>query len=610
MALVASGSVSTSALKRTTGTMPSWTAATIIGFIQIPDYDDGGTPHVQTHLQIGGSGGFLAMRSSSADGFYIYHDWGSWGGSDFLTFTRDRWYAFSMTVGADRVVSIRMKDLVTGTVSTEGGTNPTWASSIAEFWLGNFTYGGTRSWAKFAGWRLFNSKFTEAQVDDEWDSLAAVITSGLLGDWPMDDTASKANNLVDDSGTGNLVETGTAFTVDADLPSLTPPWVDPDYQGSIGATLGLAAATKVNLPAAGSVGVSVALGAGQSYRPRFQAAGSMGVTLGLLAFTTDEGTFAQIGDLSTTVSLSAVTSYYPHFEVAGDIGVALGIDGAPRINYAASGNLGVSLTLPGATTSYRPSFLFAGSIGIGFGINASTSNDGALGMAGELAISLSLEAATSYYPRFVHVGELGIAAAVDSPTAGTPADMSIVGALALNLALESPTSYRTVYAFTGDLSAVLGLSARSLKYVGAGSPHTVVIVADRPTITIARRVPSMTIAARAPSMTIVRRQPVNIHEQTSVTLDVTFRDRDGALNTPASAFYYVVEKESGTKVVDDTQIGALDDEIAITIPHAALKVPSYDGSRSFLAVVVADFGNGDRVPQTHEITADSIPGLA
>lgn len=202
--------------------MPSWTAATIIGFMYL-DPDPPAGPYIETHLQIGGSGGFIALRTGTTDGAYIYHDWGTWGGSDFMTMARGVWYAFSMAVGADRVVHIRFKNLSTGTVTTTGGTNPSWATSITELWLGNFTY-SNRSFSEYAGWRMFNFEMTDTQVDTEWTNLLRQYGSGSLGNWPMSDTASKSNCLIDADSAGNLVEiNGTGFTVTSNLPTLSGP---------------------------------------------------------------------------------------------------------------------------------------------------------------------------------------------------------------------------------------------------------------------------------------------------------------------------------------------------------------------------------------------------
>src|SRR5690606_10567234 len=119
-------------------------------------------------------------------------------------------------------------------------------------------------------------------------------------------------------------------------------------------------------------------------------------------------------------------------------------------------------------------------------------------------------------------GDLYLPLAIGSPI-NVP--VNYPGQLQLALGLSSTVSYTKRFTYAGQLALSLGITAQSYTYTGAGALHFIEIVRSSPRVTIAHSTNSIEI----------ERHPMGIVENTTVTLDISFRDRLGSLVAPATA---------------------------------------------------------------------------
>ena len=201
-----------------TGSMPTWEASTYLGQVKIAADLNVETAFMQVKDS---SARFLAMYTN-ADGTSItlFDDYGSTGtnGVSIHNLTAGKFYGVAIRTTTGRAAKMYVLDHATGTVYTNGGTmNAAYTGALSEIRLGNYAYGSAAN-AAYDGWKMYDAALSDDEVVNELKRKAPVRRANLTGWWPMIGT-TKAEAIKDFTGTGNLVETGTAFAVEDGSPT-------------------------------------------------------------------------------------------------------------------------------------------------------------------------------------------------------------------------------------------------------------------------------------------------------------------------------------------------------------------------------------------------------
>ena len=102
-----------------------------------------------------------------------------------------------------------------------------------------------------------------------------------------------------------------------------------------------------------------------------------------------------------------------------------------------------------------------------------------------------------------------------------------------------------------------------------------------------------------------------VNEKSTAYLSVTFRDKAGAAQAPASAKYRIDDVATGQSVRSDTDIDSPGStvELTLNVDDNALKNP-IAATEQRRATVVAEYGNGDAVRSEYIYEVINLAGVA
>ena len=102
-----------------------------------------------------------------------------------------------------------------------------------------------------------------------------------------------------------------------------------------------------------------------------------------------------------------------------------------------------------------------------------------------------------------------------------------------------------------------------------------------------------------------------VNEKSTAYLTVTFRDRAGAAQAPATAKYRIDDVATGQSVRSDTDISAPDStvELTLTVTDNTLKNP-IAAAEQRRVTVTAEYGSGDAVRSEYIYEVINLAGVA
>ena len=102
-----------------------------------------------------------------------------------------------------------------------------------------------------------------------------------------------------------------------------------------------------------------------------------------------------------------------------------------------------------------------------------------------------------------------------------------------------------------------------------------------------------------------------VNEKSTAYLSVTFRDKAGAAQAPASAKYRIDDVATGQSVRSDTDLDSPGStvELTLTVDDNALKNP-IAATEQRRVTVVAEYGNGDAVRSEYIYEVINLAGVS